>query len=295
MIARTRTPLAQAARLIAPRLTVAAAAAAVALVAACEQDRSVTDPDAAFSRGAASQQGTGTIYGAAVRMGQGTARTYVTAENGRVVEVGVALTEGALRGLPRAHHNHDDAHDHGAEFVLPMHPRNPTPYKHVGINWVPNGHPPVGIYTLPHFDFHFYMITEAERNAIDPSDPQWLKKARNLPSPEYIPANYVSTHVLAGVNPEEETFPRMGLHWIDVTSPELHGATFTSTFIYGSYDGKIIFGEPMITKAFLESKPNFRKELPAAAQGYNPGSYRIYWNEKTQEHRIALADLPEQR
>ena len=33
------------------------------------------------------------------------------------------------------------------------------------------------------------------------------------------------------------------------------GEPFTKTFIYGSYDGTFIFGEPMVAKAYLETKP----------------------------------------
>jgi hypothetical protein len=41
-------------------------------------------------------------YGAAIQMGKGEARTYVVRDQktGDPVEVGVALTEGALQGLP---------------------------------------------------------------------------------------------------------------------------------------------------------------------------------------------------
>jgi hypothetical protein len=31
------------------------------------------------------------------------------------------------------------------------------------INWMPEGHPSPMVYTVPHFDFHFYMIPNAER------------------------------------------------------------------------------------------------------------------------------------
>jgi len=44
----------------------------------------------------------------------------------------------------------------------------------------------------------------------------------------------------------------MGLHWLDIASPELNGAEFRYTLFYGSWDGRIIFDEPMITKALLE-------------------------------------------
>lgn len=32
----------------------------------------------------------------------------------------------------------------------------------MGLNWEPSGHPTEGVYTIPHFDFHFYMISEEE-------------------------------------------------------------------------------------------------------------------------------------
>jgi len=283
------TPV-QVARALAPR--VAVAAAALTLFAACDQDRTVVDPGAAsLSRNGPHQ---GTFYGAAVKMGDGVARSYFTMANGVVQEVGVALSEKAMQGLPgsETHHGHGGRHRHDNEYVLTMHPQNPTPYQHIGVNWMPGGHPPV--YEVPHFDFHFYTISLAERNAMTPADPQWIQKARNLPAPELIPERYVSTHVLAGVEPEEETFPRMGMHWVDLASPEFSGSPFDATFIYGSFDGRIIFGEPMVALSLLQSRQTLERELPKAQQGYNPGSYRVYWNAATKEYRVALADLPAQ-
>jgi hypothetical protein len=291
MTTRTRTArtFAQAARSLAPRLSLAAAT--IALVAACDQDRTVTDPAANLSKGGPQQ---GTFYGAAVKVGNGIGRSYFSVEGGVLREVGVALSEAALQGLPgseghNGHHAAGNPHRHENEYVLPMHPQNPTPFQHVGLNWMAEGHPPV--YQVPHFDVHFYMISLAERNAMTPADPQWIQKARNLPAPEFIPERYVSTHVLAGVEPEEETFPRMGMHWVDIASPEFGGAPFDATFIYGSFDGKIIFGEPMVAYDLLASKPNLERELPRAQRGYNAGKYRVYWNENTKEYRIAMADF----
>ena len=42
--------------------------------------------------------------------------------------------------------------------------------------------------------------------------------------------------------------PMMGGHWVDPKAPELNGQVFTKTFLYGSYNGKMIHFEPMITK-----------------------------------------------
>lgn len=264
-------------------------AAALSVLAACEPERTVLEPEGSFSRSAGPRQGT--FYGAAVRLGDGIARSYFTLQGGATVEVGVALSESALSGLPSGSGHSDGTHTHYNEYLLEMHPRNPTPYQFVELNWNPQGHEPPGIYDLPHFDFHFYTISLAERNAIDPSDPLWTQKANNVPAAEYIPTNYVPAGP-PGVAPVEIAVPRMGVHWMDVTSPELSGATFTETFIYGSWDGEMIFVEPMVTKAFLEAKPSSSRTLPTAQKGYNPGGYRIYWNERTREYRVALTGLP---
>jgi hypothetical protein len=68
------------------------------------------------------------------------------------------------------------------------------------------------------------------------------------------------------------------------------------TFIYGSYDGAFIFAEPMLTKAYLESKPATvvtPVKLPAqyAASGYQPTSYTVSYDAAAKEYRIALTGL----
>jgi hypothetical protein len=73
--------------------------------------------------------------------------------------------------------------------------------------------------------------------------------------------------------------PKMGLHWLDLTSPELNGQQFTQTFIYGSYNGNVNFYEPMITKAFLDVTTSFQRNFPVPAKfktaGYYPTKMRI--------------------
>jgi hypothetical protein len=71
----------------------------------------------------------------------------------------------------------------------------------------------------------------------------------------------------------------MGNHWIDTTSPELKGVPFTQTMILGSYDSKVIFYEPMITKAFLQTANNYERAIPQPAKfqqtGYYPTKLRV--------------------
>ena len=259
--------------------TLALAIITAATLGACRQ---VWGADAAANR---------TAFGQPVEVGQGTARTYVTMKDGVPAEVGVALSEAALAGLPDAHAP-GGVHAHGHttfEYVLQLPEGNATPFRHVLVNWNPGGHEPPGIYDTPHFDFHFYVIDDAERRAIDPADPEYQRKAERKPAAEVIPQRYVMPAPLA--------FARMGVHWVDPASPELNGKPFTATFIYGSWDGKVIFGEPMITKAYLETKPQFSAELPAPARddaGYYPKRYSVRWDAATKEYRITLTGFTPQ-
>ena len=193
---------------------------------------------------------------------------YQVDNNDKPLRLAIAIDDDAMASLDRGHG--EAGHSHENMLSLVFHPKaTATPFKHVGLDWNPHGHEPEPIYGLPHFDFHFYMMSEAERLAIPPYNVDSLR-FKNFPAPAYLPPTYFNPG--GGV-------PQMGVHWIDVTSPELSGATFTQTFIYGSYDGKVTFYEPMITEAFLLANPNFERAIPQPAKvqetGYYPTIMRI--------------------
>jgi len=242
-------------------------------------------------------------YGAPMAMGKGQARTYVVVDerSGHPVEVGVALSAQALEGLPILSSDHAPG-THGAyrEYLLELPAGNPTPYRFVEVDWNPHGHG--GPYTAPHFDFHFYRVPVATRNEIDPKGRDFATKAARLPAEEEIPARYASSHVLLNTTPAGMTVPRMGLHWVDTASPELPPSNqpFTTTFIVGSWNGQVIFDEPMVTRAFILAQrsgpatagtiavPPAKRYAPA---GFYPASYGIRWDEAAGEYRIALQGL----
>jgi hypothetical protein len=282
---------------------------------ACGDGSTVSGASATLTRGDA-DAGVHRQYGTPVRLGNGRARTYVVldAARGNVpIELGVALDEAALEGLPAPTphapgggdgHEHLDMHS----TDVPMPAVNPTPIKFLELDWNPQGHELPGIYDVPHFDFHFYAITPAERDAIVPSDPQFQQRADNHPAAAYrLP--FFSTLTPPGV--PTPAVPRMGVHWIDVRTPELQGLLgnpagyrpFTTTFIHGSWDGRFVFYEPMVTRAFILG----RKTATTAAQrdsvialptaeryqpaGYYPSAYRIAYDAQAREYRIALTQL----
>jgi hypothetical protein len=265
----------------------AAAAVTIAIVAGCSGAEPIA-PNALR-----------TAYGPAQSLGNGTARTYVTFNNaGRPRTMGVALTEGALTNLPQTP-NHPSP-SAAMLMLAPPSEAAATGIDHVMLDWNPAGHEPEHVYTLPHFDFHFYTISTAEQMAIMPSNAQFEERASRLPAADFVPGGYISAHAAIGVSPAAATIPAMGLHWIEGAAPELHGQTFTGTFLYGSYDGGFIFFEPMITKAYIESAkvaPSYTLaapvKLPAkySRPGYHPTRYTIQWDPSAKEYRIALDAL----
>ena len=259
-------------------------------------------------------------YGQAVRLGAGVARTYVAFDPRTPnvpVEVGVALSELAMGGLPSpmvmSQSMPSDGHEHLDSHIydLTMPTINGTPYKFVELDWNPGGHEPPGVYDVPHFDFHFYKVEKSVRDGIDPtqmSKETYLEKSAKLPpeaerAPNYLALSAPGTPVVA--------VPKMGTHWVDVRTPELQALfgrpeaylPFTTTFLHGSWDGQFIFDEPMITRAFIMERKTAETagerdrviQLPQAKQfapsGYYPNAYRVMWDAEQKEYRIALTQL----
>ncbi len=234
-------------------------------------------------------------YGPAVEVEGGMVRSYVTEEDGRVVELGVAVDAGVLPALPGSHDPGGIVTPDGHSiFVweLPLPEGHGTPFDHATLDWVPAGHEPPGVYDVPHFDVHFYTISMEERMAIVPTGPEFGEAAARHPAPEYVPEGYV--------DPGMPPVPQMGVHWADLSSPELQpeGAEpFTRTFIYGSWDGRMIFVEPMVALSWLETRPDETIAVATAERydppGLWPGAYRVYFDADSDEYRVALTDLRE--
>lgn len=226
-----------------------------------------------------------TYMGPKVRVGHGSARIVVRTDGSdKLSTIAVMLTAGALKGLPSALNK--KSADGAWEYPLGMPAHGPkTGYSEVVIDWNPHGHPPPHIYTVPHFDFHFYTLAPAAVERISfsgPNDPAVKVSDAALIPPHYrvIPETAVN---------------QMGVHAIDTTAPEFHGQPFTSTFIYGYYKGELIFLEPMVTRAFLLSKPNVTWPVRTPAQysrpGYYPASYTVRYEPGRKAYMLELGVL----
>ncbi len=210
-----------------------------------------------------------TFYGESGKLGNGTARTFyrVDADN-KPTAIGVAVSEEAIGSLP-----------HGSDMVLQFPAQaSALPFKHLYMGYMQAGHPPVKIYDLPHFDFHFYMIPNEERLKYTPETIPMMMKA---PAKGTIPSTFF----------EEAAVPLMGMHWADGKSGEFNNQKFNKTFLYGSYDTKVIFYEPMITLEYLKATNETTDIIPLGAfpgSGMYPTKYTVSHNTAEKQYEVTL-------
>lgn len=210
-------------------------------------------------------------------LGKGMVYSWVKYSQRRIpVAIGMSITGSALKTLPEEMQMID---------LVPKGKYKVPPYDHFGFDWNPVGHEPPGIYDLPHFDFHFYTISQHVRHNMSCTGADEAQCMKTV-DPALVPANYV---------PTPAAVPMMGWHWIDVTSPEFNGQPFTRTFIYGYYKGVTAFLEPMITLAFLKTKPwatfPVKQSAAVSKNGYYPQNYSVTYSSVKDTYDIALIDL----
>lgn len=216
----------------------------------------------------------GEFKGEEATFGFGKVYTYViNDEDGNPQEIGVAMNDAAFDNFSQMSGDDQVSIDFPKEA-------DQTPFKHQFMGFASHGHEPLMFYGLPHFDLHFYTSTEAERTAIMPFD---TVKAALVPGPDYFPTAFFPAGLV----------PQMGVHWIDPTSPEFNGQLFTQTFIWGSFDGKVTFLEPMITKAFIAANHHFEADIKQPAKYDQPGKYYptkqgFHYDEAVGERRFYL-------
>ncbi|MFI8103977.1 hypothetical protein [Streptomyces sp. NPDC086023] len=249
------------------------------------------------------------------RLGDGRVRVYTEYARDRPRAVGVELSAGALDRLPSTptdgEHCHDadgdgvrdPAHEcvggHGRELALPATPpdRPALPFDWVLFNWNPHGHTPHGRYDVPHFDVHFYLVPPAERAAIRVGGcalmidcGQLATASRPVPA-AHLPAGYPASS-------PQTAEGAMGSH-LDSRPPST-GTLAGQTLIYGAYGGRLIFIEPMLTKAFLERQrtvPGHRtcEPVPQPAvwrtPGWYPTRYCTAYRPETGAHTVSLTDF----
>jgi hypothetical protein len=257
-----------------------------------------------------------TVFGEAQILGADKISTYATlGADGRPTAFGLVFTRKALDGLPQkknmtsrcfdADNNgkiNDSSEcegDYELRLAMPaaLAGRADFPFKWVGFNWNPEGHVPPGVYDLPHFDMHFYMVPQGLIDGIRVGGCALFinckdrEKALIPVDKKYIHPDHISVGA---------TVSMMGDHLLNSKSPELarkreDKKKFTHTWIFGSYEGRITFYETMMTREFLLSRARacFDIKQPRAWQrsGIYPTRYCIRHDPASDAIRVSLEDL----
>ena len=253
------------------------------------------------------------LDGPVAAVGNGAARLFVErGPDGKPSAIGIALTKGALTGLSTRMNSTsrcfdkdgDGALAHGeclgddqVNLALPTGAETlGLPFRWAMVNWNPEGHmhPAPPVWSAAHFDFHFYLAEQATIEAIRPGpcaeiiDCDDFKRA-SMPLPaDQVPEGHIDVGAAVAA---------MGNHLVDSKDPELADPSlgFSGTFIYGTYDGRMIFLEPMVSHAFLASKPDrctpVRWAKTVAEAGYYPTRYCVRYDATAAEYRVTLEGL----
>jgi hypothetical protein len=213
--------------------------------------------------------------------GSGVAETWITLDgHGKPAEIGVGISETGLAAIT-------EYPDIALSLPLPQ-KAAATGFEHVLLNWNPFGHGPEHVFDVPHIDVHFYLTDEATREAIKPTDPDFLSKAAHEPNRDLMPADFVPPPVL-------EPIEAMGVHWSDQTDPVFHGSSFSHVLIYGAWDGAVTFIEAMLTNEVFASQETIEADVKQPARvaeaGFYPRTYRIAYDEARRMHLVSLTDL----
>lgn len=240
-----------------------------------------------------------TIHGKVEKIGAGTMQSFLTTDrSGSPLALGVKMSAGTLDDLPAVPNTvsrcfdldgngrytlHECIGDEERILDVPVAPSAGLPFQWISVNWNPAGHHNTP-YAQAHFDFHFHTGDRALVEAIPPGRcgelvdcGQFKRATRPIPA-HYLPSGYIDVGAVV---------PRMGNHLLDSESPELKDSLpFTTTFIYGAYEGELIFWEPMITLDFLRKTADacldIRQPQGFQRAGYYPTRYCVRQDQRGQ-------------
>lgn len=216
--------------------------------------------------------GTTTYYGGSMWLEDaGQMRGYVTLQSRTMIPrvVGIQFKNGLITASPSLPiYDNTTCHEHACIRVQDIVVKFPncasfwTPFTFAYITFNTLGHGPEGVYDVPHYDFHFFMTpfkTFETLTQVGPS-PGLLDMDVHSLSLVDVPAKYLMPGAFRMGPP---TYG-MGQHWSSPDDPVFHGTSFnfTGSFAFGSYNGKVIYFEPLASLQLLATRPDQCWDIP---------------------------------
>ena len=144
--------------------------------------------------------------------------------------------------------------------------------------------PPPALFSVPHFDFHFYTVDPADVAAMDCSD---LSKPARLAEDYALPDITIpGIGELVGL-----CVPGMGMH--SMLAEEMDQVEpFGASMLVGYYKGAVIHVEPMIARAKLLAAESFTMTVPTVpgvrASDW-PTHFEAVYDDSTQTYRFTYS------
>mmetsp|Transcript_43181 Transcript_43181/g.91855 ORF Transcript_43181/g.91855 Transcript_43181/m.91855 type:complete len:346 (-) Transcript_43181:185-1222(-) len=189
-----------------------------------------------------------------------------------------------------------------------------TGFASISLDWQACGHPPVNVFTVPHYDFHFY------------TDPAEIRAERTCDQPEGAPICIPdvkaqttasgraffsvatvwqlvddvnsATNAPANMPPGftcglADAIPLSGTHCWDLSSQPADVASWINPFlILGSYDSKIAFFEPMAPVSFVTGSGTNSHSEKLVYEGQTvhtlPHEWSMMYNSNTNRTTVTL-------
>jgi hypothetical protein len=185
----------------------------------------------------------------------------------RLTAIGLVIPAATVKAVPARR----------SEAIYPL--ESAGLVRSANLQWHPMGHEPSHVYDVPHFDLHFYTITEGVRHTIVPGAAAGTVKPAKaiLPRGVILAPGYV---------------PMMGMHAVPGTQPEFNGGKFTVSPIIGYWNGDLAFFEVMFTKTWLAANAGKDAAFPQPSSVHQHGSYptrySVHYDKAKDAYTVAL-------
>lgn len=223
-----------------------------------------------------------TFIGPKVAVGNGYVFSWMRViDNNTPWEIGIDITSAVLEDLPK-----DSGLIEPAIIPLPEIAEKLTPFNHISITWNPENFSDIPDFKQAHFNFYFYTIPINDRMSIPPWSEETNPPFSTYPPKNYLPKDY--SPLINGIG----SYSEIGRHWLSSDSKSY--LPLADAFSFGTYEGKLIFLNPIVTFPVLKSGEEIKK--PISQPLYYPGGkpfpreYKISIN-TNDNHTVALRNF----